>query len=310
LIKPATASPMKIRIMTPDDTDAVAHLIHHSTNHWYLKNLGKPIFTGGPEDCRIFPEIYESLDPGCCLVAEIDGKLAGSCFHHPRPTHVGVGIMNAAAGHSGVGVARALLGAVIDLAEGLPLRLVSSAMNLDSFSLYTRAGFTPQAVYQDMIFPDPASCGPLPLLDGTLRPADHADLDAMVALEMELARIDRRKDCAFFINNQSGIWRTWVHESADGRIRGWLSSADHPGCRMIGPGIARDEATALALILQQVSLPRGGPPVFLVPAAAGGLVRELYRRGARNLELHLSQVRGGMPPASGVVLPSFLPESG
>jgi len=301
---------MKIRTMTPDDTDAVAHLIHSSTNNWYIRNLGKPIFTGGHEDCRIFPEIYEALDPGCCLIAEIGGEIAGSCFHHPRPTHVGVGIMNAAAEHAGKGVARALLEAVIDLAGELPLRLVSSALNLDSFSLYTRAGFSPLAIYQDMIFPEPAACGPLPELEGKLRPARHSDLDAMVALEMGLAGIDRRKDCAFFINNDSGIWQTWVHESADGSIDGWLSSADHPGCRMIGPGIAIDEATALALIIKQVSLPRGGSPVFLIPAAAGGLVRELYRRGARNLEIHLSQVRGGMPPASGIVLPSFLPESG
>ena len=50
--------------------------------------------------------------------------------------------------------------------------------------------------------------------------------------------------------------------------------------------------------------------MLLITAAAGGLVRELYRRGARNLEIHLSQMRGGMAPASGIVLPSFLPESG
>jgi len=45
-----------------------------------------------------------------------------------------------------------LLAYIIKVAEGLdkPIRLVSSAFNLDSFSLYTRVGFVPRCVYQDI----------------------------------------------------------------------------------------------------------------------------------------------------------------
>jgi GNAT superfamily N-acetyltransferase len=301
---------MVIRTMRPDESVAVADLIHRSTNSWYQKTLGKAIFPGPPEDCRVFPEIYGSLDPGCCLVAEIDHKLAGSCFYHPRPTHVGIGIMNAAPEAAGQGVARALLAAAIDLAGNLPLRLVSSAMNLDSYSLYTRAGFAPVSIYQDMVFPDPAPFAKVPADRGRTRLATQEDITAMVDLEFSLSRIERTQDCTFFIRNDARIWHTLVHETPDGRIDGWLSSVDHPGCRMIGPGVAEDESIALALILAQLAQPRGGSPIILVPAAERGLVRELSQRGARNLEIHVSQVRGEMPIGKGIAIPSFLPESG
>ena len=97
---------------------------------------------------RLFPETYEALDPGCTLVAEHPrtGRLMGSCFHHPRETHVSLGIMNVHPAYFGMGVARRLLRAITDDADarGLPVRLVSSAFNLDSYSLYTRAGFVPE----------------------------------------------------------------------------------------------------------------------------------------------------------------------
>ena len=102
-----------------------------------------PIFTGDPAGTELFCSVYEALDPGCCLVAENTrtGRLAGSCFYHPRPTHVSLGIMNVHPNYFGQGVARRLLQAIIEIAaqQNKPLRLVSSAMNLNSFSLYTRA---------------------------------------------------------------------------------------------------------------------------------------------------------------------------
>ena len=57
----------------------------------------------------------------------------------------------------GQGVARSLLLEVIRVAEdkALPIRLVSSAQNLDSFSLYTRQGFSPIHAFQDMFLEIP-----------------------------------------------------------------------------------------------------------------------------------------------------------
>jgi hypothetical protein len=46
-----------------------------------------------------------------------------------------------------------------------------------------------------------------------------------------------------------------------------------------------------------------------VPVECSRLVAALYRRGARNCELHFSQVRGAWTPFRGVSLPTFLPET-
>ena len=86
-----------------------------------------------------------------------DGKAAHrTCSPRPRLadclSHVSLGIMNAHPNYFAEGVARGLQAHIIKVAEGLdtPIRRVSSALNLDSFPLYTRAGFVPRCVYQDI----------------------------------------------------------------------------------------------------------------------------------------------------------------
>ncbi|MEM7517496.1 MAG: N-acetyltransferase, partial [Planctomycetota bacterium] len=89
-------TPFQLRPLQSGEEAAIAELVFHSTNSWYEERTGSPIFQGSPEDCLIFPEVYESLDPGCCLVAEDteSGRLIGSCFWRERETHCALGIMN------------------------------------------------------------------------------------------------------------------------------------------------------------------------------------------------------------------------
>lgn len=292
--------------MRDDEWDAVAELIFTSTNGWYEKHLNRSCFGGDdPSVARVFPEVYGALDPGEALVAEVDGVLAGSCFVHPRETHVSLGIMNAAAEFAGRGVARALLAEVICRAEGKPVRLVSSALNLDSYSLYTRVGFVPYALYQDMVFPEGRG---LEYPTTGVRQAELADVDAMVALEERVSGIRRGGDFRHFIENAVGIWSVSVVEGSDGLV-GFLASVDHPGCRMLGPGVMGNTESALALIAAELKRFGGVSPVFLIPAAERELVARLYAAGARNCELHVAQCLGVAREPSGIVMPSFLPES-
>jgi len=301
---------MKIRPMEEGEWDVVAKLIHRSTNAWYEKNLRKKIFTGGWRDCQIFADVYEALDPGCCLVAESGrGKISGSCFYHPRETHVSLGIMNVNPDFAGEGVARKLLHEVILKAGDRTVRLVSSAMNLDSYSLYTRAGFAPYEVFQDMWFPDGLKDNGTAVDDGSIRDAVRGDVADIVALEEKLLGISRRGDIEMFVRNTTGIWSCSVNVGEDGQVNGFLASIDHPGARLLGPGAAVDEEVALALILAEVRKERGGPPVFLVPARRWWLVSRLYRLGARNCELHFGQARGLVARPQGVMMPTFMPES-
>ena len=298
---------MIIRKLRNGEWDLLAELIFDSTNDWYRRNLNRACFPGDDSSgCRIFPEVYEALDPGCCLVAEIDGEIAGSCFYHRRETHMSLGIMNASSKFSGQGVAKRLLAEVVDRAEGLPVRLVSSAMNLDSYSLYTRMGFVPTALYQDMIFPEGKT---MPLSDLDVRAAKLDDVDELVELEEEISGIRRRKDFVHFMENEAGIWRGYVHK-AGGEIQGFLFSVDHPGSRMLGPGAMRDDEIAAALIARALEDFDGASPLMLIPAQ-GGLVQRLYDYGARNCELHVAQQLGGSAEApNGIVMPTFMPETG
>ncbi len=298
---------MLIRELQPSEWDQLSSLIFHSTNNWYLKNLNRGCFPGSDASiCQIFPEIYEALDPSCCLIAEIDGEIAGSCFYHPRETHVSIGIMNADPKFSGQGVARSLLDEIIKRAGDKPLRLVSSAMNLDSYSLYTRAGFRPFEIYQDMLLPAGKK---LPPLSEKVRPASAEDLPAIVKLEEEISGIRREKDWQFFLKNQAEIWRGFVFEN-EGEITGALFSVNHPGSCLLGPGVMRDDDSAFSLIIAQLTALQDASPIFLVPAKATQLIQKLYYLGARNCEIHFGQVLGEAKAPSGIVMPTFMPETG
>ncbi len=299
----------------PEERDEGARLIHAALAAWYGRHLNQPERFGTAwEPFRVFPEVYEALDPGGALTARDagTGQLLGLCFYHERPTHVSVGIVATSPEAGGRGVGRAMVEEVLALADaaGLPVRLVSSLMNLDSFSLYTRLGFVPGTVFQDLQFPPGVVPEPVGLEGGSLGEAAAGDVAAMAALEGELTGLDRVKDLNYLVSQASGSWRTLVLRGPGGELRGYLGSFQSGATQMLGPGLMRDEGAALALLVAQLRAQAPGNPVFLVPARASGLVAALYAAGARNVELHVAQVRGPGREPGGVVIPTFLPESG
>ena len=79
---------------------------------------------------------------------------------------------------------------------------------------------------------------------------------------------------------------------------------------MLGPGVSASDDVAAALVLVELHHHRGRRPVFLVPADRADLVRTMYAWGAKNVEIHFCQVRGAFQPFDGVVMPTFMPETG
>ena len=304
--------------MQPNEQHDVARLIRESTNCWYEANGRAPIFTGELSSTMLFCDVYEALDPGCCIlaVAKETGQIAASCFYHSRFTHVSIGIMNVHPDHFGKGLARQLLDRIVRLSneQNKPMRLVSSAMNLDSFSLYTRGGFVPRQIFQDMTLAIPEEGLAERAIPGIhrVRDAHLDDLQNIVQLEQELCFIERKKDHRFFLENAMNIWNVCVIESEDTKqIDGVLVSVKHPGSTMLGPGFMRSEEDALALIRYQLDhYHRGGQPVWLVPSSCHSLVSKLYSWGAKNCELHFGQIRGQWQEPVGVIMPTFMPETG
>ena len=221
--------------------------------------------------------------------------------------------MNVHPSYFGSGAAKAMLQFIIQQAERArkPLRLISSALNLDSFSLYTRCGFVPQGVFQDMLLTVPAEGLPFSVADSDqVREATGADVPAIDRLERELSGISRTHDYRYFLEDRTGLWHASVYPGKQGDLAGFLVSLKHPAFTMLGPGLARDPHRAAALLLAELNHCRGRTVLFLVPAQCAPLVQQMYNWGARNCELHFSQVRGECPPVRGVQMPTFLPESG
>lgn len=302
-------------VLRPADHDAAARLLHRSLVYWYQSRLNQGArFGDSHEPFRLFPEVYEALDPDQAIAARDDAtrELLGVCFIHPRETHLAVGIVATAPEAAGRGVARSMMQAAIERAQaaGQPLRLVSSLLNLDSFSLYTRLGLVPHTMFQDLLLDIPAdgmTAPPPPGID-RVRLARADEAARLADCEHRLQGIRREKDYAFFLRNEVGDWKVWVAEDERGEVNGVLVASHHRACGMIGPGVARDEAAA-ALLWRALDQRRGSCAVFLVPSAATDLVRTAYSWGARNVELHIAQILGPVPEGRGVVFPTFLPET-
>lgn len=308
-------SDFALKPLSPDRWSELAGLIHLSTNAWYRKHGFPDVFPGPEQDCQVFCEVYEQLDPGCCLVAidQQSNRLAGSCFYHPRDTHVSLGIMNVHPDYFGRGVGSRILRQLVDLAdrESKPMRLISSALNLDSFSLYNRAGFRPRMVFQDMLMKVPETGLDVPVSRAErVRPATLADVPTLFELEREVVGIERLRDLRYFVENENGYWHVLVIESTGGGLAGFLVSIAHPAIRLMGPGVMRNEQDAVALIHAQLNVHRGHMVVCLVPCHCDHVIRSMYSWGATNCELHLAQTRGAWFEPAGIVMPTFMPETG
>ena len=308
-----TAS-FQLRSMRPDDREEVTRLVFHSTNQYYESIGREAIFKGDELTPSDMFDVYQRMDPdeGIVAVDDQSGQIIGSCFVHPRETHVSLGIMNAHPDHFGRGVAGTILAEIIHRAQlvNKPVRLVSSCFNLDSYSLYTRAGFVPFATFQDMFIevPEGGLEHPRPN-DTNVRPASLEDVAAMAELERKIAGISRVDDYEYFIRNSDNLWQVSIAESSDG-ISGFLASCGSKAFNMIGPGVARTEDQAAALFYDQLNQHRGRCPVLLVPVSCAALVKQLYCWGARNCEMHVAQSHGPAQRPAGVIMPTFLPETG
>lgn len=305
----------ELRPVRAEERFELAELIYLSLNHWHQTHGRAAIFFDGPRMTEAFWHTYQQISPDCNFVAvhPETQRIMGSCFYHPREHHVSLGVMTVHPNYFGKGVGRAIVQAIIDFTDRndyRALRLVSSAINLDSFSLYNRMGFVPRCAYQDMIIPVPAN-GLQDSIFGLdqVRKATLEDVPAMAALEMEISGIQREVDYRHCIENKDGWWTVVVFERA-GNIDGFLICSAHNAMRVIGPCLARTSTEALAMLRHSLNLYPGKTPVLLIPTEQEKMVQQVYAWGGRNVELHLCSVRGEFQSFRGVSMPTFMPETG
>lgn len=307
---------LELSTIRADEYQAIAQLIHSSLVNWYEANLHQGAkFGDSPDPFVIFPEVYETLDPGEAITARDKerGTLLGVCFVHPRETHHAIGIVATATEAAGRGIARAMMQEALKRAEaaGKPVRLVSSLLNLDSFSLYTRLGFVPRTIYQDLLFviPETGLAVAAPADAASVREAKEDEAARLADFELSLQGVRREQDYDFFLKNKAGQWKVLLSEDSSGNLKGVLVISFNAAMPILGPGVIADEETALGLLWAGLNLLHGKTYLALAPASASGLVRTLYSWGARNVELHVAQAYGDTPEGKGISFPTFLPES-
>jgi GNAT superfamily N-acetyltransferase len=308
---------MLLRPLLPEDRPEFSKMLYQSFNVWYrLHGWPSDYFKCKPEETGIFFDIYSDLTPGCSIAAfdPETGRMMGACFYHPRETHVSLGIMAVHPDYFKRGIGKAFVRHILDFSSKngyRSLRLVGSAMNIDSFSLYNKAGLVPRAVYHDMILTVPEYGMQESSLDAVyVRDASFDDIPAIGSLEIDVSGIRREIDYRYCIENTRGYLHISVLERSSGRIDGFMASLRHPALNMLGPCVARTEADAAALILREADCFRGRTVLCLIPMDKRKLVEQMYKWGARNCETHLVQVRGEFKPFDGISMPSFLPETG
>lgn len=305
-----------LRPLAPGNADEYGELLFSAFNAWWWKHgLCRDFYECSPQDTRIFFDIYGDISPGCSIAAfhKETGRMMGACFYHPREFHVSLGIMSVHPNYSGYGTARAMVEYILAYTKDngyKACRLVNSAMNLDSFSLYNKAGFVPRETYQDMIIDIPAGgiTGTLPFTD-RVRPATLKDVAAMGALELDISGIRREGDYRYAIGNPRGVMRALVIENSSGGLDGFLISLKSKAITVLGPCVARTEETALALLRKGTDWFKGLPALFVVPMQKRRIVEQLYAWKAFNVETHVKQVWGEFKPYAGVSMPSYLPET-
>ncbi len=307
-----------LRPLNNSNIEEHANLLYNAFNSWYWKHgWGKDYFGCRPDEVSIFYQIYNDLTPGCSIAAfdKTNGQMMGACFYHPREHHVSLGIMSVHPDYSGRGIGRQLVNYILDFTKKHDFkscRLVSSAINMDSFSLYTRAGFIPRAMYHDMVINMSAHGLDAPSVQGEerVRKAVLHDITQMGELEMEVSGIKREIDYRYAIENPRGVLHASVYENDQKNIDGFMISVKHPALNMLGPCVARNEDIAIALIRKEIERFRGTWVLFSIAMENRKMVEQMYAWKALNVETHLKNVWGQFPGFHGISMPSFLPETG
>ncbi|TAL24786.1 MAG: GNAT family N-acetyltransferase [Nitrospirae bacterium] len=312
-----SSKPFLLRPLLDSDVSEYAEMLYTSFNAWYWKHgWGKDYFGCKPEETAIFFDIYNDLTPGHSIAAfdNNTGRIMGACFYHPREYHVSLGIMSVHPDYWRRGVGKAMVDHILKFTQEnnyKACRLVGSAINMNSFSLYNRSGFIPRVVHNDMVI-NVSSDNPYSHVPGEDRVRDAVidDIAGMGDLEMEISGIRREIDYRYAIKTPRSVLHASVYENDQQGIGGFMISVKHSALNMMGPCVARTEEIALALIRRELERFRGTWVLFVVPVEKRKIVEQLYKWGAVNVETHLKQVWGEFQPFKGVNMPSFLPETG
>jgi predicted N-acetyltransferase YhbS len=227
-----------------------------------------------------------------CVVAEVDGRIAGSNCLDERAIIAGVGPITVDPAVQNRRVGRKLMDAVMDRAAergAAGVRLVQAAFHNRSLSLYASLGFDIR---------EPLSCvqgrtAQRSVPGCSVRAAQAADIGACNALSRQVHGFDRGLDFAEAIERGSAM----VVERG-GRITGYTTAL-----AFFGHATAETNADLQALI---ASVDEFGGPGILLPSRNNALFRWCLANGLRVVQPMTLMSTGLYSEPAGAWLPSIL----
>jgi creatinine amidohydrolase/Fe(II)-dependent formamide hydrolase-like protein/GNAT superfamily N-acetyltransferase len=195
---------------------------------------------------------------------------------------IGMVLVDPAARRRGVGTA--LLQGALDAAPSLA-RLDATP---EGKTLYDTLGFHDEYRLARL------ECAAVPTIEiaanTTIRPATAADLEAIAALDEPVFGADRGFLLAHLLHESPAF--AWVATAADGAVTGYCLG--RPGSRFaqVGPVVAGDATTAIALASRALSAVTGQPAILDVPDAQSDFRDWLATLGFRVQRPFIRMMRG------------------
>ncbi|HEX8912492.1 MAG TPA: GNAT family N-acetyltransferase, partial [Humisphaera sp.] len=281
---------LTLRPGRPGDADALADICYTAFATLNARHHFPPDFTN--RDVATGLMVFLLGNPNAfSVVAEQGGRIVGSNFLWTGDPIAGVGPITVAHEAQG-GVGRRLMEAVLARAAeiGQPnVRLVQSAFNLTSMSLYTKLGFDVREPLACMNGKPPAVAFP----GYAVRPATPEDAAACADLCRRVHGHDRTGDLMGGV--AQGLAKVVEH---GGRIVAYTSDLG-----FFGHTVAIDNAGLMALIGGAGKINGSG---FLLPSRNGEVFRWCLANGLRVVQPLTLMSRGLYNEPRGAFLPSIL----
>ena len=282
---------LNIRAGKPDDAEACGVICYQafktiSEHHNFPADFPEPEMAIGLLSMLLSRgDVYS-------IVAEIDGKPAGSNFLWETGMIAGIGPITVDPTVQNSAIGRQLMENVMRYAEEkrfAGVRLVQAAFHNRSLSLYTKLGFDTREPLSVMSGPT------LNLKSSThvLRPATEDDQDACNNLCRKIHGHDRASELRAAINE--GTANVVEH---DGRITGYTTAIGFLGHAV---GESNEELKALIGASTEFS-----GPGFLLPTRNSELMRWCFANGLRVIQPATLMSKGLYNEPRGAFLPSIL----
>jgi GNAT superfamily N-acetyltransferase len=280
-----------LRRATPEDAEACGQICFDAFNRINQAH-GFPSDFPGPEVTkRILASLF--VHPGFyCVVAEVEGRVAGSNCLDERSGIAGVGPITIDPQAQNHGVGRKLMLAVMERARergAAGIRLVQAAFHNRSLSLYASLGFDVREPLACMQGKTTQRAAP----GCTVRPAQATDLEACNALARRVHGFDRGGELKEAVEHGTAL----VVERG-GQITGYASAL-----AFFGHAAAETNPDLEALLASAESF--AGPGI-LVPTRNHALFRWCLANGLRVVQPLTLMSAGFYSEPSGAWLPSIL----